>query len=116
MPSRSSRRSEGTRERLGRVLIVTEGQETEPRYLGCFRRFFDHRGLTIHNSDETSPENLLPEARHYREKQKAKIESSYFSQPYDSVWIVFDRNGNKPEQIKDTVVKAKRQGIKIAFS
>jgi hypothetical protein len=109
----------GTRKRFDKVLVVTEGK-TEELYLDCFKWRFRYEALDIENSSETSPGQLLESAITFWRKSKSQSkkakDSSYFSLPYDSVWIAFDRNGNTLEQIDSTTREAQRQNINVAFS
>jgi hypothetical protein len=119
MPRHDRRRSVGTRGRFDRVLVVTEG-DTEELYLDCFKCYFNHKALKTNNTTETAPGQLLERAERLweesRERPRHSRDTSYFVLPYDSVWIVFDRNGNAPKKIANTTKKAKLKKIKIAFS
>jgi len=120
MPRQNRRKTIGSREQFDRVLIVTEGCKTEPLYLNCFNDpRIRHKVLNIHCSSDSSPERLLQHAIERSGKntrQKRSVESSYFLLPFDSVWIVFDRNGNALETIDGVMREAESKNIKIAFS
>jgi hypothetical protein len=118
MPSQNRRKTIGTKKQFDRVLVVTEGRKTEPLYLNCFKKYFRYTALETHSTSDSSPERLLRQAierSNINKHPRRSVNSSYFLLPFDSVWIVFDKNGNDQELIKNVVGEAGRK-IKIAFS
>lgn len=67
------------------VLIVCEGERTEPEYLEGFRRACRNPRVNIKTvSQRTTPEGLVKKAVELRDKAVADEAA------YDSVWCVFD--------------------------
>ncbi len=89
---RKARKSEATarekelRESYDKVLIVCEGEKTEPIYLEALRKFFDlsQTNIVIDPDSDSSPTSVVKYAR----KQIAKEREV----PYDRVFCVIDRD------------------------
>jgi hypothetical protein len=114
MSSQNRRKTIGNRKPVDRVLVVTEGRKTEPFYLNCFKKFFGHKALETHSTSDSSPERLLRQAierSNINKHPRRSVDSSYFLLPFDSVWIVFDKNGNDQTLIKSVMEDAGRKNI-----
>lgn len=98
-----STRDVGTREAFKRVLIVCEGEQTEPNYL---RRFPIRSGdvVTIDGAGKNT-DSLV------RHAERLEGEGDY-----DEVWVVFDRDSFKVEQVNSALQRAENNGFKVAFS
>jgi len=119
MSKKNRRDTLGSRKQLDGVLIVTEGRETERNYLNHANRYLGRKKVEIKCDSNTAPDQLLLKAIKILDQNKqvrSSVGSSFFPSSFDSAWIVFDRNGNEPEQINDVIKKAKRENIKTAFS
>lgn len=97
-----------------RILILCEDSTSSLLYFKSFKKDDEFkRHLTaveievIHPQDY-SPKGLLEEAKIRKKKAKKELN------PYDEIWLVFDRDGHK--KIPDTFKEAKDSSIKIAFS
>ena len=93
-----------TRNIRERFLIVCEGAKTEPNYFRSFRvnrTIFevDIRGFGYNTL------SLVEKATELKA-----------GNDYDQVWCVFDRDSFPPRIFNDAFEKAKREGIKIAYS
>lgn len=97
-----------------RVLILSEGAKTEPNYFNGIKYSLRYRNqlaatdIEVYQPISYSPMGLVKEAvmrKNIARKQK---------NPFDSVWIVFDRDThfNMPE----TFAIAEKEGIRIGFS
>jgi len=100
---------------LKRGLILCEGETEENYFTGLitkeeYRRKFASINVEIYKPKNHSPKGLVTEAKH--KAKKAKKESD----PYDFVWVVFDRNGH--ENIADAFNEAItfNPPIEIAFT
>lgn len=85
-----------------RLLIVCEGEQTEPNYFKGFR----NSSVTIKiKSVAKDPLTLVQEA-----DQLQKDDA------YDEVWCVFDKDEVKDKRFNDAIVEAGRCKIKVAYS
>lgn len=96
-----------------RVLILCEGQSEQIYIKGYKSEDLNTRRLAkvdveIYQPRDYSPHGLLTEA-----KKKAK-EAKNDKMPYESVWIVFDRDGHA--NVPHTFEEARIAKINIAFS
>lgn len=99
---------------LKRGLIICEG-ETEERYFSGlitkeeYKRQFAAIDLEIYKPKDHSPRGLVTEA-------KNKIKANRRDNPYDFVWLVFDKDGhaNVPDTFEQALTS--RPEIKIAFT
>lgn len=105
------------------ILIVTEGQNTEPLYLRCLA---SHWGLhphvaVIEPGGEGIPANLVRKALAVK-KQREKDEQAgrlAFNQlgSFDETWIVFDtEHAARQGRLVDGLKEAEKHGIGIAHS
>ena len=92
-----------------RILIVTEGEKTEPNY-------FEHFAVKNHNyfiydvKCEGTGENTLAVVKKAIELRNAS------STPYDSVWAVFDKDSFPSNNFNSAIEKAVANGINVAWS
>ena len=87
------------------VLIVTEGEKTEPNYFSGFRL----SSVTIKGTGH----NTLGVVK------TAEIEvkdASGIGKKYDEVWCVFDRDEHPLDQFNEALEFARRKGFKVAYS
>lgn len=90
--SRSYRRKRPRKQPSGRaVLIVTEGEKTEPNYLKCLRNRLRlvATDVEIVHPDGTDPLTLVHHAIELRNQRKMDSKSGQ-NVAYDEVWVVFD--------------------------
>lgn len=96
-----------------RVLIVCEGEQTEPNYFRSFNMMKNSSGLVYEVSCDGGGINTLQvvekaiELRDKAEKQGL---------PYDSVWAVFDRDSFKAPSFDNAIAKAEAHSIGCAWS
>jgi len=127
--SRGARRTGGSRRRLSRaspvrspmlrpvkttILIVGEGQQTEPNYFRELKledNVTAKFSLTIKKGHGRSPEGVIEEALKY--KQQAENRSEY----YDEVWCVLDVEGpDKRESLEKAMAVAQQNDITLCLS
>lgn len=90
-----------------RILIVTEGAETERNYFESFRI----HGLDIKVIGEgANTVSLVRQAIEYKESARR------MNEPYDHSWVVFDRDSFPKENVEAAFVLAKTNDIECAFS
>jgi hypothetical protein len=99
---------------LKRGLILCEGQTEELYFKGLttkeeYRRQFAAINVEIYKPKDHSPRGLVTEA-------KKKIKENKKDNPYDFVWIVFDKDGhaNVPDTFEQALTS--KPEIQIAFT
>ena len=100
-----------TREKRVRVLIVCEGEKTEPNYFGAIEKKLPKGLIELKISglgDNTI--NVVEYAIAVRDNADDKGYS------YDYVWTVFDKDSFPPERFNGAVFLANRENIKCAYS
>ena len=113
MPRRKPRNSPGRpgakREPYDRVLIVCEGEKTEPLYFG---ELADHYRLSTANikvvGSGSDPHTVVREAKQLREDERRQGEQ------YDEVYCVFDRDEHPA--FDNASSEAATSGLKLARS
>lgn len=112
-PGAPSRRSVG-RPVKTTILIVGEGQETEPNYFGELKRedaVTAKFAVTVKKGRGFSPEHVVKEAINHKNRAESRVED------YDEVWCVLDVEGpNKRESLDNAVTMAVRNGITLCLS
>ncbi len=94
-----------------RILIVCEGQRTEPNYFRKFRVEENSRFVYEVKCEGKGVNTLsVVDAAIARKKEAGRLT------PYDSVWAVFDRDGFPKERFNAAIEKAKAHGIEVAWS
>lgn len=95
------------------VLIVCEGEKTEPNYFRSFSMMENSSGLVYQVNTEggkISTIQVVDKAIALKQKaEKAK-------KPYDSVWAVFDRDNFKDTDFDNAINKANKNRIGCAWS
>jgi hypothetical protein len=98
-----------TREIVCRILIVCEGEKTEPNYFRAFDKI--RRGSIVYEIETggggINTIDVVDEA--IRLRGNALI-------PYDRVWAVFDRDSFPPVNFNNAIKKAEANGINCAWS
>lgn len=102
---RELRRRTFVRDPRDRILIVCEGEQTEPQYFEEFRL----TNVTVRGTGFNT-DSLVQYAIRLRNKAKREKES------YDQVWCVFDRDSFPAKNFNDAFILAEQNGIKVAYS
>ncbi len=101
------------------ILIVTEGEKTEPSYLIALRNRLrlSSTDVVVSKADGTDPASVVNFAIERVAERKRKAKKSTTIVPYDSVWAVFDteRYDTNPK-LKDAITIAKNKKINLAIS
>jgi hypothetical protein len=105
------KRNVGIREPANRVLVVTEGTETEPRYFGALLQKLElsTRRIVVKPGSGSDPISVVDTA--IREKKIAIKQGS----PFDSIWVVFDTERERIH-LSDARTKARAHGFNLAIS
>jgi hypothetical protein len=95
-----------------RILIVCEGEKTEPNYFRAFHKI--QRGTFIYDISTDgggiNTMNVVNQAISLRDVARKN------GKPYDSVWAVFDRDSFPPAKFDNAIIKAKAHDINCAWS
>lgn len=102
-----SRKTGGKGKPFARILIVCEGEKTEPMY---FRQFKVTSADVKVMGTGYNTLSLVQEALRLRDQAEQK------EAPYDQVWSVFDRDSFPAHQVDNAWHKALENGIHTAFS
>ena len=98
-----SSRKQQTRELKPSILIVCEGECTEPRY---FERFnASNAVIKIHGVGKNT-KSLIADAIKIRKQ----------TGPYDQVWVVFDLDSFSKGHFDNAIKIAEKEGIRVAYS
>lgn len=101
------RKTEGKGRPYARILIVCEGQKTEPQY---FRKFRVTSAEIVIQGTGYNTISLVDEALRLRDLAR------HDGSPYDQVWCVFDRDSFSAEQVNNAWKKARKCKLRTAFS
>jgi hypothetical protein len=108
-PLNDYRRIKGRKSPGKVIVIVCEGQETEPNYFEALRQKYRLRTLNVRVvSGKGAPISVVNRAV----DEKKKIDD-----PADEVWCVFDtENPNENPSLKTAIEKAKKAKLNLAVS
>lgn len=96
-----------------RVLIVCEGETTEPLYFRSFEMMRNSSSIVFEINTGGGGINTL---QIVDEAVKLKKEAEEDGNPYDSVWAVFDKDDFPDSDFDNAISKAEQQGIGCAWS
>lgn len=94
------RKSLGSKSAPPRILIICEGEKTEPNYFRAFKVTNDIFGEGFNTLQ------VVEEAERIRRKEG----------PFDQVWCVFDRDSFPPDHFDNAIHKAESLGFRVAYS
>lgn len=97
---------------VSRILIVCEGEKTEPNYFKAFHQF--NNGIFVVDLDFDGGGVNTIQVVDIALKLKKKAEKKH--NPYDAVWAVFDRDSFKPVKFNAAISKAEANQISCAWS
>ncbi|MEN6445653.1 MAG: RloB family protein [Candidatus Cloacimonas sp.] len=96
------------------IVIVTEGEKTEPNYFKKFPVYSIEFSVIGTGMNTIS---LIKEAEIQVEKQIDKFKEKYGEEPKETiVWCVFDKDSFSDEDFGNAINKAKAKGYKVAYS
>lgn len=120
---RSFRRAPVSSGKAGKaILVVTEGQNTEPAYFGWVRNKFAAPTVELvpHGAGRGDPTALAKEALRLRDERREQLRNHQLSitktGDFDEIWIVFDTDVLTAKQCSEGIAFAESKGIKIAYS
>jgi len=117
-PERALGRGRPTRRPRECILVVCEGAETEPNYLGSLRSAISLSSLDVEIVGQGAEiVRVVDEAIRLRDERAIKSEESIRLAPFDEVWCVVDtecRNDNP--SWKRGVDRARATGLRLAWS
>lgn len=95
---------------LRRVLIVCEGEKTEPNYFKCFP------GNPLVFDDIAIQGTGFNTVSLIREAMRLKANADRNSEPFIEVWCVFDKDSFSAQEFTEAIQLAGSNGIKCAYS
>ena len=97
-----------------RILILCEGEQTEPNYFNGIKQF-EHKNLRdialeveIGKTEKNTPFELVETIVQKQKEQKKRRNS------YDELWVVFDKDGHP--KMNEAFQAAKRDDVYVIFS
>lgn len=105
-----ARRFEAMAERE-RILIVCEGEKTEPNYFRAIQKDLPQHVVELEICGEGF--NTLTLVEKAQELRDGRESGSY---PFDQVWVVFDRDSFPTSDFDNAINKAESDGISCAWS
>ncbi len=97
---------------LCRILIVCEGEKTEPNYFKSFKSI-SNNSFTYEVECKGCGEGTI---KVVKTAISMKTEAENASLPYDSVWVVFDKDSFTPKDFNTAIEKAENNNINVAWS
>lgn len=95
-----------------RILIVCEGERTEPNYFKSFNK----RNNGVFVLDLSFAGGGINTVQVVDEAIKLKDKAERKNQPFDIVWAVFDRDSFKADKFNAAIIKASAHGVECAWS
>ena len=102
-------RKSATRDERKKILIVCEGEKTEPNYFRSFRYPKDVVEVSV---DGAGCETIRVVERAIERRDKANNSKN----PYDEIWCVFDRDSFPKAHFYNALAMARKQSFRLAYS
>lgn len=109
--SRCQERALEARAERERILIVCEGEKTEPNYFAAFKTELPKHVVELEICGEGF--NTLSLVERTQELRDKRASGDY---PFDQVWVVFDRDSFQPHDFDNAIHKATTDNIECAWS
>lgn len=117
MSARLNRSSSSLRIERKYYLIVCGGEQTEPNYFESLKMSLPRGVLSVRiERSGVAPFGLVRKAIGLREDRDRLCRKNRTKQPYDRVWIVFDKDEIKDEEFNFAITRANENGIACAYS
>jgi RloB-like protein len=112
------RRNPSRRNAIKPILIVCEGQKTEPFYFKSLRNYLKLSLVEVEvvSASGTNAQNVVNHAIKLKKKRSARARKENV-EDYEEVWCVFDtENPIQNPQLQPTLIKAVNNSLKLAVS
>jgi hypothetical protein len=109
--ARSWDRTVDTRAERERILIVCEGEKTEPNYFEAIKKKLPPRVAEVRIHGEGA--NTLTLVDTACELRDVRAGGDY---QFDQVWVVFDRDSFPADDFDNAIARAEARGMKCAWS
>jgi hypothetical protein len=96
------------------ILIVTEGEETEPQYFEALKVQWRLTGIKVKRASASAPIHVVETAIRLREEAAKASRGSAFQAPYDEVWAVMDQDEHTT--LRGALTLARQKSVKVAIS
>lgn len=118
--SRHVERRQGNRQPKKSILIVCEGEETEPNYFNAFRkagRLVTVSIKVVGGKRKTPAKQVVERTLRLKEERKQTAQSSMKHSIYDEVWCVLDRESKyENKSFEEATRIAENNDISLAVS
>jgi hypothetical protein len=116
----SLRRYPGSRMPRARILIVCEGEETEPNYFRAFRRHLRLTSVEVEVEGKhcgSAPISVVEFAIRRKDQRAIEARQSDYLAEYDEVWCVIDvENPSHNTSFDKAIRRASSSGLRLAVS
>lgn len=109
---RSLERKIDARPERKRILVVCEGEKTEPNYFKSIKALLPKHVAEVIDI-EGQGFNTQSLVNHAKKLRDSKKRTDY---PYNETWVVFDRDSFEPDTFDNAVHSAEETGMKVAWS
>lgn len=108
------KRRKNTKKDVKFIIIVCEGECTEPIYFKKFNSELRYSGVSIKTPSvpETNPVNLVRAAIHIKNKRDCRISLK----DGDEIYCIYDVDDNNDSDLDTALILAKKNGIQILLS
>jgi hypothetical protein len=98
------------------ILVVCEGEKTEPNYLAEFPVYERIHGLKIKSIGLGCDPEIVVDRVILERDDRVRAKRKDATPIYDEVWAVFDIDEHDTNRLESAVLKAREAGIKTAIS
>lgn len=117
---RSFERRQGKRSPRKCVLIVCEGEKTEPKYFESLRRKLRLQSAEVRICGKecgSAPVSVVEFAMQEKDRRKREVKQGHAPVEYDSIWCVIDvEESGKNPSLLDALQRAKDNKVDVALS
>lgn len=109
-----ARHSFAKRQARPAMLIVCEGENTEPEYFRALKAaLILHATVEVEvkgkdDTGHTDPFKLIDEAKGFAKRRKKEAEQNPTKSEFDSVWVVFDAERRTDAQLREVILAARK--------
>ena len=96
------------------MLVVCEGEATEPRYFNAITKHLRLAAVTVRGARGSAPMTVVQDAVEAKTRREEEARESPSIAPYDQVWCVFDVDQHP--KMKDALAFAEKHQINVALS
>ncbi len=110
------KRREARREPNETILIVCEGEKTEPNYFNYLVKQWRLASVDVEVHGEKAPNTPKEIVKYAKRLLKERKNRSQTKLPFDQVWCVFDTEVPLRQNIEDALIQAEDNKMKLGIS